>query len=152
MTDNPDRGRTMLRAVSRMHRLQIDELGKLEIELTMRQFHILERISAGHTSLSELSRLSHRSLPSTSESVDGLIRRKLLTRRVLATDRRSVVLGLTKRGTQALEAGTELLNEMGETFFVSLSATKQNVLDQVSRQMFDFAGSRLWPEPDSGKE
>jgi DNA-binding MarR family transcriptional regulator len=152
MMEKPDRGEILLLAVSRMHRLQIEELAKLEIPLTLRQYRILQRISQGYTSLSELSKLSHRSLPSTSESVDGMIRRKLLTRKVLAADRRAVVLGLTKQGDKALAAGTACLDELGQSFYAELAVTKQGLLEQVSHRMYDFAGTLMnWEAPGAGE-
>ncbi len=153
MMEKPDRGELLLLAVSRMNRLQIDELGKLDTPLTLRQYRILQRISQGHTSLSELGKLAHRSLPTMSESTDGLIRRKLLTRRVLASDRRSVVLSLTKSGERALAAGNALMEELSEGFFARLPATKRTVLEQISRQMYDYAADVMgWDGRGAGHE
>jgi DNA-binding MarR family transcriptional regulator len=139
----------LLLAVSRMHRLQIEMLARLNTPLTLRQYRILQRISQGYTSLSEISKLSHRSLPSTSESVDGLIRRKLLTRKASRTDRRAVLLTLTKLGERTLLAGTDCLSGLSDGLFASLPATKQKVLEQVSQQMYDYAGSLMdWEAAD----
>jgi DNA-binding MarR family transcriptional regulator len=146
MDHDIDRGEMLLLAVSRMHRLQIEKLGRLEIPLTLRQYRILQRISEGYTSLSDLSKLSHRSLPTTSESVDGLIRRKLLTRKTSQADRRAVVLSLTASGKKALALGATCLHELAEGLFAELPATKQNVLDQIGRRMYTYAGDLMtWP-------
>ena len=78
MTEATDPGEMLLLGASRLHRLQIEELGRLDPPLTLRQYRILERVSQGYTSVSDLSRLAHRSVPTVSESVDGLIKRSLL--------------------------------------------------------------------------
>ncbi len=146
MDDEVSRGELLLLAVSRMHRLQTEKLGELEIPLTLRQYRILQRTSQGHQSLSDLSRLSHRSLPTISESVDGLIRRKLLTRKTSQTDRRAVVLNLTASGKKALTIGTACLEQLAEGLLTQLSASKQTTLGQLSTQMYNYADGLLWPD------
>jgi DNA-binding MarR family transcriptional regulator len=149
MKEKPDRGEMLLLAVSRMHRLQIEKLGELDQSLTLRQYRILQRISQGYTSLSELSKLSHRSLPSTSESVDGLIRRKLLTRKISRTDRRAVMLGLTRTGEKALAAGTTCLDDIAGNFFADLPASKQTATEQIAHKMYGYAGDLMeWHAAD----
>ena len=144
MDDDIDRGELLLLAVSRMHQLQVELLGRLEITLTLRQYRILQRISAGYTSLSELSRLSHRSLPTISESVDGLIRRKLLSRRTSPVDRRAALLSLTPSGRKALGLGTACLSQLAEDFFAELPAAKQVALTQLGAHMHGYAARLMW--------
>jgi DNA-binding MarR family transcriptional regulator len=147
MDDDIERGELLLLAVSRMHRLQVELLGHLEITLTLRQYRILQRISAGYTSLSELSRLSHRSLPTISESVDGLIRRKLLSRKPSPTDRRAVLLSLTPTGRKALTLGGACLSQLAEDFFAELPASKHASLAQLGAHMHGYAGRLMWRVP-----
>ena len=141
--DELERGEILMQAVSQMHRLQIEKLGKLEISLTLRQFRILQQVSEGYSSLSDLSRLSRRSLPTTSESVDGLLRRKLLTRKPSEADRRAVVLNLTPLGEKALALGSDCLNQLAEALFAELPASRQKVLEQLVRRMYSYAGERM---------
>ena len=149
MTDKIGRGEMLLLAVSRLHRLQIEELQDLEHPLTLRQYRILQRIGEGYASLSELSKLSHRSLPSTSESVDGLIRRKLLTRGISTVDRRAVALRLTTLGGHVLDAGTACLEKIAEDFFGTLSPSKQAALEALSERMYRFSGELMaWESVD----
>src|ERR1700754_4660728 len=107
MTQEIPPAEMLLLAASRMHRVQIELLQRMEIPLTLRQYRILQRVSQGYTSLSDLSKLVHRSLPTVSESVDGLMRRKLLVRRTSQADRRAAELSLTPQGKTALELGTK---------------------------------------------
>jgi DNA-binding MarR family transcriptional regulator len=149
MANHIGRAEMLLLAVSRLHRLQIEELQSLEHPLTLRQYRILQRVGEGYASLSELSKLSHRSLPSTSESVDGLIRRKLLTRRVSTVDRRAVELTLTDLGRQVFDAGTACLEQIAENFFARLPASKQATLEALSQNMYRYSGELMaWPSVD----
>jgi DNA-binding MarR family transcriptional regulator len=144
MDDDIARGELLLLAVTRMHRLQVELLGRLEITLTLRQYRILQRISAGYTSVSELSRLSHRSLPTTSESVDGLIRRELLSRKASPDDRRAVLLSLTPTGRKALALGGACLSQLAADVFAELPASKQAALEQLGAHLHGYAGKLMW--------
>jgi DNA-binding MarR family transcriptional regulator len=139
-----DLGEILLLAVSRMHRLQVERLSQLKTSLTLRQYRILQRVSEGYTSLSELSRLSHRSLPSTSESVELLVRRKLLTRQVSQVDRRAMELGLTPAGRTALAQGKKCMADLSEGFLAQFPKSKQPALAQLVHRMYDYAGDLMW--------
>lgn len=140
---DPDTIELLLLSVTRMHRLQLKYLEALDPPLTLRQFRILWRIGMGYTSLSALSRVAFRSLPSMSESVDLLIRRDLVARRVSPTDRRAAELSLTPLGEAAYDAGVKALRDVGDQFFGSLSPTQRKNVRRISQQMFDFAGEQL---------
>lgn len=146
MSDEIERGEMLLLAVSSMHRLQIEKLQQLEISLTLRQYRILQRIGQGHTSMSELSKLAHRALPTISESVDGLIRRKLLSRRTSVHDRRTGVLSLTPSGKKALALGTACLDRLAEGFFGELSISQQAVLEDLATRMYGYVGGLIWED------
>ena len=88
-------GEMLLSFSGRIHRLQTEILSGLQVPLTIRQYRILRRVDAGHTSLMALCRLAHRNPPTMSESVNKLVRQGLLTRETERSDRRTMVLGLT---------------------------------------------------------
>ena len=144
MDEDTDHGELLLLAVSRMHRLQVEMLWKLEISLTLRQYRILQRVSEGYTSLSELSKLSHRSLPSTSESVELLVRRKLVTRKVSQIDRRAAELALTATGRDALAMGAACLKGLVDDFFTQFPQSKHAAINQVSSRIYEYAGNLMW--------
>lgn len=144
MSDATSASELLLLGASRLHRLQIERLGELRVPLTLRQYRILQRINEGYTSVSDLSRLAHRSVPTVSESVDGLIKRGLLVRAGSEADRRAVVLSLTPAGNKARKAAEKCLAELAESVFGSLSASKQKVLGELARRMYDVSGSAMW--------
>ena len=144
MTESTDPGELLLLGASRLHRLQIEQLGLLDIPLTLRQYRILQRVGEGYTSVSEISRLAHRSLPTTSESVEGLIKRKLLNRAESQEDRRAVVLSLTPQGSKAVVAAKQCLDDLAAAIFETLPASKQKVLAQLAKTMYETSGSILW--------
>ena len=146
MTTPTDPGEVLLLGASRLHRLQIEKLNALEISLTLRQYRILQRVSEGYTSASDLSRLAHRSLPTTSESIDGLIKRGLLTRAGSDSDRRAVVLGMTAQGRAALTAAGECLTELAKSMTDGLSATKRKAAEDLGRRMYQVSGRILWDD------
>jgi DNA-binding MarR family transcriptional regulator len=137
----------LLIAVSRLHRAQIELLQRLEIPMTLRQYRILEQVSEGHTTLSELSKLVHRSLPTVSESVDGLIRRELLVRRRSPTDRRAAELSLTPQGRTAVGLGGRCLAGIAEDFAASLTKTQRAALAPTMNRMYAYAGDLLGWDP-----
>jgi DNA-binding MarR family transcriptional regulator len=106
-------GEMMLTFAGRLTRLQTEILARLDVPLTIRQYRILSRVHAGHTSLMALCRLAHRNPPTMSESVNKLVRQGLLTRETRATDRRTMVLALTDAGQQAREAARVALEKFG---------------------------------------
>jgi DNA-binding MarR family transcriptional regulator len=144
MSDATSPGELLLMGASRLNRLQIERLGELRVPLTLRQYRILQRIDEGHTSVSDLSRLAHRSVPTVSESVDGLLKRGLLVRADSPADRRAVVLSLTPAGTRARKAAERCLADLAASVFDSLSASKQKVLGELARKMYDVSGSAMW--------
>lgn len=147
MTQETPPGEMLLLAVSRMHRVQIELLQQLEIPLTLRQFRILERVSQGYASLSDLSKLVHRSLPTVSESVDGLMRRTLLVRRTCPTDRRIAELSLTDQGRTAVQLGRSCLHEIAANFVDSLTAPQRVALEPTVERMYAYTGELLGWDP-----
>ncbi|MFN8595883.1 MAG: MarR family winged helix-turn-helix transcriptional regulator [Anaerolineae bacterium] len=73
-------------------------------DLSVPQFRTLAFIDRGdQPSLSDVAEHIGLTLPSMSKIVDGLVARKLITRQTHPTDRRRLVLALTRSGQTALE-------------------------------------------------
>lgn len=143
-----DTGQFLLSGSSRLHRLQIELLAQLEQPLTLRQFRILQRIDEGVTSMSGLSRLAHRSLPTISESVEGMIRRGLLSRAASEADRRAAVLQVTSAGRQALGDARSTFDQLAADIVATVPESQQREFATFSQLVYDFAGVRLWGDDD----
>lgn len=141
--DRGELGELLLLAITRMHRLQLSNLEQPGVALTLRQYRILQRINDGHTSLSALANVAWRSLPSVSESVDHLIRRKLVTRTVSPRDRRAAQLSLTPAGHDALAAGSAALRELSDQFLATVPKSQLRAMQNLAQRMYDFAGDEM---------
>jgi DNA-binding MarR family transcriptional regulator len=141
-----DTGQLLLSGSARLHRLQVELLAQLAQPLTLRQFRILQRIEEGVTSMTDLSRLAHRSLPTISESVEGMIRRGLLTREASEADRRAAVLQVTAAGRAALDDARSTFDQFAADLMATVPAGKRRDFATFSQLVYDFAGLRLWGE------
>jgi len=144
MTTPNDPAQVLLFAASRLHRLQIEVLADLKQPLTVRQFRILQRVDEGVSSLSDLSKLAHRSLPTTSESVEGLIRRGLITRTVSETDRRAVVLQVTRAGRRALDDGQAHFDRLAANLLAAVPASDRKAFARFATLVYEYAGREMW--------
>jgi DNA-binding MarR family transcriptional regulator len=80
----------------------------LPVELSVPQFRMLRFLKFHQgMSLSELADCIGLALPSMSKTVDGLVRRGLVSRVPSTDDRRRVVLTLTEAGEQAFETARQ---------------------------------------------
>ena len=75
-------------------------------ELTLPQYRLLAMVATGDRQATQLAGRLALSKPTITAVVDGLVERGLLSRSVVAGDRRAVDLTLTGAGREALE-GTE---------------------------------------------
>ena len=75
-------------------------------ELTLPQYRLLSMVAKGDRQATQLAGRLALSKPTITAVVDGLVERRLLSRSVVAGDRRAVDLTLTGAGREALE-GTE---------------------------------------------
>lgn len=129
-------GEMLLSFSGRLTRLQTEILSRLEVPLTIRQYRILSRVSAGHTSLTELCRLAHRNPPTMSESVNKLVKQGLLTRETGAEDRRRMALALTDAGTAAAEAARNALEKFSSELTAGLDEPIRNELFAVMYRLY----------------
>jgi len=136
-------GDTFLRSASRIHRLQLEYLAAMAEPLTLPQFRTLQRVLEGYTSPSDLSKLANRSLPTTVETIDGLVRRGLLSRTPSAADRRAVTLSLTPRGRAVLDAGIGELARLYDDVFTGLTTTERAQLERIMAKIHGLSESWL---------
>ena len=73
-------------------------------ELTLPQYRLLSMVAKGDRQATQLAGRLALSKPTITAVVDGLVERRLLSRSVVAGDRRAVDLTLTDGGREALEA------------------------------------------------
>lgn len=136
----------LILAAARLNRLHGKSLGRLAVPLTYRQHRILVRVSEGHTSLAAVAAFGNLTLPTVSESVDGLVRRGLLTRKARDGDRRAVQLGLTPLGRSACVAGQLALGEVTENLIRDLSAEQRHQLRASLTTIFEAATTHFRAE------
>lgn len=113
-------GEVLMALGDRLTRLQIEILDSLERPLTIRQYRILSRVGAGHTSLTALCKLAHRNPSTMSESVDKLVTRGFLIRGTSDTSRRTMRLELTPKGVSAREAADRALEKFTRELTVGI--------------------------------
>jgi DNA-binding MarR family transcriptional regulator len=138
-------GLALFELAPRLTRLENAVLRDVTPPLTFRQYRILQRVAQGRTTLTALGRLATISLPAVSESVEGLVRKGLLRRRVDADDRRAVNLQLTKSGQRALDTAERLLVEAAQRLLdgvpvrrrVALEADVRRITERVTRALLD---------------
>ncbi|WP_236795416.1 MarR family winged helix-turn-helix transcriptional regulator [Amycolatopsis sp. GM8] len=136
-------GEMMLSFAGRLTRLQTEILAGLDVPLTIRQYRILTRVDAGHTSLSALCRLAHRNPPAMSESVNKLVKQGLLTRETEAADRRTMALALTAAGRVAQETGRLALEKFSAELTAGLNEQIRADLLTVMQRLYTETESRL---------
>jgi len=84
-------------------RSQLYKTAREEFDITGGQFHVLQRIKNGDTSVSELADAHHISRPVVSRKLDNLVEKGLVSRKESPQDRRFTVLELTPEGEKILE-------------------------------------------------
>jgi MarR family transcriptional regulator, organic hydroperoxide resistance regulator len=124
---------------ARLNRLTGRVLSRLDIPLTYRQHRLLYRVSQGVTSLAALASYGNLTLPTVSESIDGLVRRGLLIRRPDPEDRRQRHLELTELGRSACTAGQLALGKIMEELINDLPPEHRDVLHETLASVYDAA-------------
>ena len=83
-----------------------------EMEVTLPQAQALKLLHGAPLSTSRLAEALGISAPAVSQLTDRLVRKQLIERRTVETDRRSVMVGLTKRGMQIIEDFRQRRNQV----------------------------------------
>lgn len=135
-----DRDQELLVTVAaRLRRLNTIVLSNLDVPLTFRQYRTLTRVLGGYSSLRDLTVRANLTLPTVSETVDGLVRRGLMETRPSVVDRRAIVLSVTETGAAAAAAGDLALREVIDTLTWELSDEKRAELTDSLRVLYDAA-------------
>lgn len=82
---------------------QIDKTAREKFDITAGQFHVLQRIKSGKTSVSDLADARHISRPTVSRKIDNLVEKGLVSRKESREDRRFTILELTEEGKNILQ-------------------------------------------------
>jgi DNA-binding MarR family transcriptional regulator len=143
-----DLGVLLVSASARLNRLYGRVLGQLDTSLTYRQHRLLRRVSEGHTSMAELAALGNLTVPTVSESVEGLVRRGLLNRQVNPQNRRQMVLSLTAEGRTAKEAGDVALQAVNDRLLRAVADEHRDVLKESLVALYD-AATEAFQQPDA---
>lgn len=134
-----DLGVQLVSSSARLSRLYGRVLGQLDPPLTYRQHRLLRRVGEGHASMAVLAARGNLSIPTVSESVDGLVRRGLLDRRTNPQNRRQAVLSLTPTGSTAVVAGDAALAALNERLLVGLPDRHRQELSAALTTIYDAA-------------
>lgn len=129
-------GEVLMALGGRLTRLQTEILASLEQPLTIRQYRILSRVGAGHTSLTALCKLAHRNPSTMSESVDKLVTQGFLVRGTSDTSRRTMRLELTAKGTNARDAGDRALEKFTRELTVGIPPELQEQILPVLTNIY----------------
>lgn len=145
-----DLGVLLVSVSARLNRLYGRVLGQLDTSLTFRQHRLLRRVDEGHTLMAELAAFGNLTVPTVSESIEGLVRRGLLTRRENPQNRRANVLSLTPAGRKAKEAGDAALAAVNERVLRDVPDEHRSVLHQSLTTVYD-AATELFQESAPAK-
>jgi DNA-binding MarR family transcriptional regulator len=139
-TDRSAGDQDLLFAVAaRLNRLSSDILRDLDVPLTFRQYRTLARVAAGYTSMSQLAARANLTMPTVSETVDGLVRRKLLETKPSPSDGRAVILVVTDAGAKAAAAGDIALDEVLDDLTRDLSPDARQAFEASLKVVYDAA-------------
>lgn len=102
------------RLVEGLFRLMLEhhQRNVAEMELTLPQAQALKLLYRAPLSTSRLAAVLGISAPAVSQLTDRLARKQLIERHTVETDRRSVVVSLTRKGTQVIEGFRQRRNEI----------------------------------------
>lgn len=132
-----------VRAVARLSRVLECALGGLSLP----QYRVLAAVDAGGERASHLAAGLAVAKPTVTAAVDGLVERAFLTREPVPSDRRSVRIGLTPAGREALH---EAESAMAERLLAILEDTEDGdaavaVLASIGHVLDGQAGVRVPP-------
>ena len=113
-------------------------------DLSVPQFRTLAFVDRGDKpSLSDVAEHIGLTLPSMSKIVDGLVARKLVTRETHSTDRRRLVLALTRSGQTALETSRKATRAcLAENLAMLSDAERANIVRALETLRPLFSGKK----------
>ena len=96
-----------VRTIARLSRI----LERACTDLSLPQYRLLAMVAEGDERATALAGRLALSKPTITAAVDGLVERGLVTREVVAGDRRAVVIRITAEGKKALHAAERTMDE-----------------------------------------
>jgi MarR family multiple antibiotic resistance transcriptional regulator len=102
-----------------------------EHNLTLIQFHMLRHIRNGINTVAELASIQHVSRPAVSQAVEQLVQKQLVLRTPDPLDRRYVLLSLTTKGQNLLDAVFNKTKSWMQNQMVSLTSQELEILNQA---------------------
>lgn len=120
-------GRQLMQLAHVIVRLEDQRHGR-ELKLSYRQMRILKHVYAGVTSATELGKIFGVTPPAISETLEALVRKKLLTREPHESDRRSVRLQITEEGARMHLAAQAAEDELACEVLSPLTAAQVETL------------------------
>jgi MarR family transcriptional regulator, organic hydroperoxide resistance regulator len=134
-----DTGALLVSVAARLTRLYGKVLAQQENALTFRQQRLLMRVREGHSSMATLAAFGNLTVPTVSESIDGLVRKGLMTRTENPENRRSMLLGLTPLGEEACDAADAALDEVNRILLAEISNEQLSTLHEALDTIFEAA-------------
>src|SRR5437764_3992869 len=96
-----------VRTIARLSRI----LERACADMSLPQYRLLAMVAEGDERATALAGRLALSKPTITAAVDGLVERGLVTREIVATDRRAVVIRITAAGKKALAAAERAMDE-----------------------------------------
>lgn len=145
-------GEALLRLGMRLYRLELEALDSLRVSISIRQYHILDRVAHDITSMTELANLAHRQPPTISRSVDSLVRQGLLARQTSLFDRRAATLSITPAGQAVLDEARCALQALSASVGASFNLAVDPVhLDAIVDSFYAATEGHIKSGPVKGK-
>lgn len=128
-----------------MHRIRMEMRSQRMPSLSVPQLRALIYLDRNEgASLSELAEHIGLELPSMSKTVDALVARGLVVRRVLQADRRYISLRLNTRGLAELKRARRITEtHLMEALAVLSSAQQANIVEALQELRFVFVPERV---------
>ena len=113
---------------ARLIRLENTVLRAATPSVTLRQFRLLRRVAEGYVTPTAIADRSTLSLPTISRSLDALVQKSLVRRRIQSHDRRSYRLAITPEGERVLADSRRILGVLAARLTESLPDRRREEL------------------------
>ena len=124
------------RFVESLFRLMLEhhQRNVAEMEVTLPQAQALKLLHGSPLSTSRLAEVLGISAPAVTQLTDRLVRKQLIERRTVEADRRSVMVGLTKKGVQVIENFRQRRNQVfGEALSRLADRDRMEILGALAK-------------------
>ena len=105
--------------------------------LSLAQYHVLEPLADGPLTNRQLAELAGVASPTATRMVDVLLARRLVTRLQDPVDRRAVLISLTPKGREALEAKVREYDAVRRRIVAAFDPDEQRIAADLLRRLAD---------------